>query len=161
MCGDDQLYELARSAQNRAIKKALRKAQARQRPCTVLPEPALSPTQRQGRRVEEQAARHLEDHGLVIVAHNLRCKTGEIDLVALDQQVLVFIEVRSRHSRQYGGAAGTDGVAIAESGQAVIRNEAHEWGLLFDERLHRVSTYPFDRDIYQERFGMGDLRHGL
>ncbi len=38
-----------------------------------------------------------------IVARNYRCRAGEIDLVALDGPVVVFVEVRSRR----GLAAGT------------------------------------------------------
>jgi len=38
-----------------------------------------------------------------IVARNYRCRAGEIDLVALDGRVLVFVEVRSRR----GISAGT------------------------------------------------------
>jgi putative endonuclease len=67
----------------------------------------LSPAQRQGRRAEDRAARYLEQNGLAIVGHNLRCRAGEIDLVALDRGILVFIEVRARQSHQYGGAAAS------------------------------------------------------
>ena len=39
-----------------------------------------------------------------IVARNWRCRFGEIDLVARDHGVLVFVEVRERASRSHGGA---------------------------------------------------------
>ena len=57
-----------------------------------------------GAACEAIAASHLEKHGLQIVARNLRCKAGEIDLVCLDGQVLAVVEVRQRRSRDYGGA---------------------------------------------------------
>jgi len=41
------------------------------------------------------AALALEDRGLRIVARNLRCKSGEIDLIALDGDMLAFIEVKN------------------------------------------------------------------
>jgi putative endonuclease len=37
-----------------------------------------------------------------IVARNYRCRAGEIDLVALDGPVLVFVEVRSRRGERAG-----------------------------------------------------------
>jgi putative endonuclease len=57
-----------------------------------------------GAACEAIAASYLEKHGLEIVARNLRCKAGEIDLVCLDGQVLAVVEVRQRRSRDYGGA---------------------------------------------------------
>jgi putative endonuclease len=41
------------------------------------------------------------------LARNLRCRAGEIDLVARDGPVLVFVEVRQRRDRRYGGAAAS------------------------------------------------------
>lgn len=65
----------------------------------------LSDKQRQGQRWEEQARSHLERHGLVLVEANYRCKGGEIDLIMRDGDSLVFVEVRQRADRSYGGAA--------------------------------------------------------
>lgn len=58
-----------------------------------------------GALAEEQAARFLERQGIRIEARNWRCRFGEIDLVARDADTLVFVEVRARASRAYGGAA--------------------------------------------------------
>lgn len=57
-----------------------------------------------GARAEALAARYLMQQGLAIVARNYRTRFGEIDLVARDRGVLVFVEVRMRRSRRYGGA---------------------------------------------------------
>ncbi|RUS46505.1 YraN family protein [Cohnella sp. AR92] len=51
-----------------------------------------------GRAAEEAAALHLEQRGYVIAARNWRCRTGELDLIATDGDVLVIVEVRSRRS---------------------------------------------------------------
>ena len=56
---------------------------------------------------EELALEHLQAHGLKLVARNYRCKLGELDLVMLDGATLVLIEVRSRSSNDYGGAAAS------------------------------------------------------
>lgn len=55
-----------------------------------------------GRRGEEAAARYLEKNSCNILSRNYRCKLGEIDLIALDRGVLVFVEVRSKSSDQFG-----------------------------------------------------------
>jgi putative endonuclease len=48
-----------------------------------------------GDRSERAAARYLRGLGHRIVARNWRCSLGELDLVTLDQDYLVFVEVRS------------------------------------------------------------------
>ena len=45
--------------------------------------------------------------GLVIVERNFRCRRGEIDLIARDGDTLVFVEVRLRTRRDFGGAAAS------------------------------------------------------
>ena len=56
---------------------------------------------------EEQAAQYLARHGLKILARNYRCRGGEIDLVCRDGNILVFVEVRLRTNRSFGGAAAS------------------------------------------------------
>ena len=50
----------------------------------------------QGDAAEDRACRHLEGSGFTIVERNYRTKGGEIDIVARNGDVLVFVEVRSR-----------------------------------------------------------------
>lgn len=51
---------------------------------------------------EEIAASYLQSLGYIILLKNFRCKLGEIDLIARDQEYLVFIEVKYRRSLNYG-----------------------------------------------------------
>jgi len=51
---------------------------------------------------EAAAAWYLEKKGWKILERNYRCRLGEIDLIALDGNVLVFVEVRSRSSASFG-----------------------------------------------------------
>jgi putative endonuclease len=60
-----------------------------------------------GARAEALAARYLAAQGLAIVARNFRTRFGEIDLIARDRGVLVFVEVRLRRSKRFGGAIGS------------------------------------------------------
>jgi putative endonuclease len=56
-----------------------------------------------GRIGEEIACRELARRGYEIVARRYRRRGGEIDIVARDGQTLVFVEVKCRGSRSFGG----------------------------------------------------------
>ena len=60
--------------------------------------------QQTGKDAERLAQRQLEQHGLRLLAHNWLCKRGELDLVMLDGDTVVFVEVRYRQHAQWGGA---------------------------------------------------------
>jgi len=49
----------------------------------------------------------LKHRGLHPLARNYRCRGGEIDLVMRDGEHLVFVEVRYRSHRGFGGAAAS------------------------------------------------------
>ena len=51
---------------------------------------------------ENLAAEYLRDIGYRIVSRNYNTQVGEIDIIALDKDYLVFIEVKSRNSTKYG-----------------------------------------------------------
>jgi len=63
--------------------------------------------QRLGKLGEDRALAHLSGHGLTLVERNFLCKAGEIDLIMHDGAHLVFVEVRRRASRSFGGAAAS------------------------------------------------------
>lgn len=58
-----------------------------------------------GRQAETAACHYLQQHGLILITKNFRCRLGEIDLIMRDQDTLVFIEVRYRHRSDYGSSA--------------------------------------------------------
>ncbi len=55
-----------------------------------------------GKKGEELAVSHLESLGYKIVERNFRCRLGEIDIIAYHGKTLVFVEVRTRKSCQFG-----------------------------------------------------------
>ena len=57
-----------------------------------------------GRAAEQHARSHLEQHGLRLLFQNWSCRCGELDLVMLDGDTVVFVEVRYRQHAQWGGA---------------------------------------------------------
>lgn len=69
-----------------------------------------TPTWRQtiGNRAESVAARFLEARGAQILLRNHRCRCGELDIVArVGPEDLAIVEVRTRSSEAYGGAAAS------------------------------------------------------
>ncbi|RAJ01101.1 putative endonuclease [Paenibacillus pabuli] len=59
--------------------------------------------QQKGRLGEEAACDWLREHDYHILKRNWRCRSGEIDIVASHEGMIIFIEVRSRSgTAQYG-----------------------------------------------------------
>lgn len=57
-----------------------------------------------GQLAEDFAQRHLQKHGLRLLHRNWTCRSGELDLVMLDGDTVVFVEVRYRRHVAWGGA---------------------------------------------------------
>jgi len=55
-----------------------------------------------GRTGEDRAARYLVSQGYRILERNYRTRSGEIDLIALHQGTVAFIEVKTRSSDAFG-----------------------------------------------------------
>jgi putative endonuclease len=71
---------------------------------------ATATTKQAGDDAEDRALAHLASHGLKLLARNYRTPGrggGEIDLVMRDGATLVFVEVRKRATRDFGGAAAS------------------------------------------------------
>ena len=62
----------------------------------------LNRQQNFGKKSESIAVRHLKKHGYKILEQNYRTKLGEIDIIAKDNNTLVFVEVKSRSSYRFG-----------------------------------------------------------
>jgi len=58
-----------------------------------------------GARAEQIALEHLLQHKLRYLQRNFHCRSGEIDLVMLDDGCLVFVEVRFRTRSSFTTAA--------------------------------------------------------
>jgi putative endonuclease len=82
-----------------------------------------SPTQQSGALAETWALEYLQAQGLQLLAKNFRCALGEVDLVMQEAKELVFIEVRQRQSKHFGGALGS--VSLAK--QRRLQKAAQWW----------------------------------
>ncbi len=60
---------------------------------------------RRGRSGEAHARAWLEGRGYITIEGNWRCPAGELDIVMLDGEELVFVEVKTRTGQRFGHAA--------------------------------------------------------
>jgi putative endonuclease len=103
----------------------------------------LPARQRIGRRGEEDAYFHLRKLGYVMVARNFRSphQRGEIDLIGWEGDVLCFIEVKTRTTRDVKPA----GAAVDEEKQRELAKMAREYMRMLHEpcqwRVDVVSVY--------------------
>jgi putative endonuclease len=112
----------------------------------TLPADGAPAHQRTGRRGEEDAYFYLRRLGYVMVAHNFRSsrRRGEVDIIGWDKDVLCFIEVKTRTTRD---------VKPAEA--AVDRDKQRGLAAVAEEYLRHVTPscrWRFDVvTIYYER----------
>lgn len=52
--------------------------------------------QQQGKMAEQKALNYLQAQGLTLITHNFHCRRGEIDLIFITDNTLIFVEVRLR-----------------------------------------------------------------
>ena len=90
-----------------------------------------------GAQAEQAAAAYLVKRGLQLVEKNYRCRFGEIDLIMRAGVTLVFVEVRSRSSRAFGGAAAS----IDARKQRKLIAAAQHYLAQLGNRRHADSTH--------------------
>ena len=102
------------------------------------PKARQSATSRQtkGDKEERRACEYLQTQGLKLITENYLCKMGEIDLIMSDQDTLVFVEVRYRENKAFGGAAAS----ITRSKQRKIIRTA----LFYQQQYAPKSCMRFD-----------------
>ena len=96
-------------------------------------------TQSSGKAAEELARLHLQQHGLKLLAQNWSCRRGELDLVMLDVDTVVFVEVRYRRHSAWGGAV--------ESVDARKREKLTRAAMHFLQRESRWAKHPCRFDV--------------
>lgn len=94
---------------------------------------------------EEKAVQFLREQGYTILERNYRFQYGEIDIVAQEGEELVFVEVKTRESSEYGSPED----ALTEIKEERIRTAAE--GYYFE---HQLENQPCRIDF------IGVLRRG-
>lgn len=94
-----------------------------------------------GREGEELAARYLVEKGFEIIARNWTCSAGEADIIARDDDTLVFVEVKTRSNLNKGFPS-----------DAVDERKRNKY-----ERIAAYFTARFDADSISIRFDVVSL----
>lgn len=102
-----------------------------------------TPAQARGRIAEDLAAAYLVRHRMHILARNVRCRGGEVDIVGLERDTVVFVEVRLRGNERFGGAAAS---ITAEKQRRVIL--AASWWLAGSGRRFAGHPCRFDAMLF-------------
>jgi putative endonuclease len=96
-----------------------------------------------GRLGEELAVAHLQRMGFALLERNARTRHGEIDVIAFDGRVMVFVEVKTRrsigNSRKRGDPEEHPLAALRPRQRARLRRLAAAW--LYDETHVRPSAH--------------------
>ena len=87
---------------------------------------ATDPRRDLGERGERLACEHLEARGFEILERNFRADRGELDVVARDEQFLVFCEVKTRIVSEERGPLGPF-AAIGPRKRRQVRAMARRW----------------------------------
>lgn len=107
----DPLFFIAQQAQRKALqarrRKLARQAHAKPAPEAIGHEPHRTARQQTGDHYEREAWHLAQQAGCQLLGRQLTCPLGELDLVVREGATLVFIEVRQRASRRFGGAAAS------------------------------------------------------
>jgi putative endonuclease len=110
------------------------------RPFSGVTDPHPHPHRNSNRRIalgqdgEDRAAAWYTHRGYMILERNWRSRTGEIDLVCAGHDVIVFCEVKTRHTDRLGAPAE----AVTPSKQLRIRRLASEYLWKHTCGSHRV-----------------------
>lgn len=91
-----------------------------------------------GQRSERTAEDFLQRQRYAILARNYRCRLGEIDLIAQERDILVFVEVRSHTSERFGDSLES----ITLRKQRQIAKAALDYVM-----RHRIENRPFRFDV--------------
>jgi putative endonuclease len=111
-----------------------------------------------GAEAEELACGVLRQAGYLVVARNWRTRLGEIDIVARDGDVLVFVEVKARSTSGFGGAEGAVGPAKQRRIIAAAKSFLDATRCDLASRFDVVAIESGDVRIVRDAFQVDDVR---
>lgn len=106
-----------------------------------------------GRTAEDCARHYLEAQGLLYITSNFLRKTGEIDLIMLDRNTLVFVEVRQRSNPRFASAAASINIKKQQRllKTAALYRQQHAWA---KNKACRFDVIAYDGDSALSRHPM-------
>ena len=112
-----------------------------------------------GASAEALAIALLEQRGYRIVERNFRVRAGEIDIVARDGDVLVFVEVRSRADAEHGHAAEMIGPRKQRQVARVAAHYLQQRDPVYAQaRFDVVAITGGEIELIQDAWRLGQLR---
>ena len=103
-----------------------------------------------GSRGEKLAEKYLRDNGYRILARNFTTDIGEIDLIATDDEFLIFVEVKARMSDAYGEPAEAVDVRMQRK-LSMVASQYIKKSMLFGA--------PARFDVIEVRLDTGKISH--
>ncbi len=89
-----------------------------------------------GKHIEEYACRYLKSHDYEIIETNWRYKKAEIDIIAKYDELIVFVEVKSRSSTYFGepetAINDKKEQLLLFAAQRYLENISFDWAIRFD-----------------------------
>lgn len=119
-----------------------------------------------GRLGEDLAHRYLQRQGYTIAARNYRPRSGggEIDLVAWHGETLVFVEVKTRATAEFGtpdrAVDSEKEQYLRHAGRDYARRAAVDWNRVRFDIVSIVLTEPPLIEWYPDAFAPSDRAHG-
>ena len=92
-----------------------------------------------GQEAENNALRFLKKKGFKLITQNYRSKIGEIDLIGLLEETLIFVEVKMRNRADFGGAC----FSLTQKQKYRIQNTA----AYFIQKSKELAQYPYRFDV--------------
>ncbi|MGO4531368.1 YraN family protein [Paenibacillus sp. 2TAF8] len=91
--------------------------------------------QQKGKIGEEEACRWLLGQGYCILQQNWRCRSGEVDIIASFEDLLIFVEVRSRSSNS---GFGTPQESVDQRKMLQVRSTAAVYMQMSGEHRRQI-----------------------
>ncbi|WPM32033.1 YraN family protein [Hydrogenobacter sp. T-2] len=101
---------------------------------------------RKGAEFEELAVKYLEGIGYKVIHRNYHCRVGEIDIIALDGDTVVFVEVKGGKTTDFGDPA-----------ERVDRKKMERLLRCIEHYLHKYPSEDYRLDVIVIR--NGEIEH--
>jgi putative endonuclease len=102
-----------------------------------------------GQITENYAEQYLSKQGLILIERNFHSRQGEIDLIMLDGDTYVFIEVKYRKSKEFGGAIASVSASKQKKIKHCITFYLHQSDINEYNTPCRIDVVALEGDITQ------------
>ncbi len=108
---------------------------------------------------EALAAKHLAAKGYTLLARNWRHGHGEIDIIARTGDVVVFVEVRTRHGAAFGAPEET--LSVRKRAALIATAQAYLDAAGFTEHAWRIDVIAIELDDRNVVKRLAHIEHAL